>query len=60
MHANALGGVLFDFCKQDDEAHIKEIKNYFGFEVKGNNSQMLMGDSIAQGRADPEPAATDL
>jgi hypothetical protein len=53
MHANALGGVHFDFRRTQDEAHINEIKNYFGFEVKGNNNQMLIGDEISVGRADP-------
>jgi hypothetical protein len=53
MHANALGGVHFDFRKAQDEAHIKEIKNYFGFELKGNNNQMLVGDEIDLARADP-------
>ena len=52
MHANALGGVHLDFSRAQDEAHINEIKNYFGFERKGANSQMLMGDEIGIGRAD--------
>jgi hypothetical protein len=54
MHANALGGVHFNFRKAQHEAHINEIKNYFGFEVKGTNSQMLIGEDIARGRADPQ------
>ncbi len=53
MHANALGGVHLDFRKTQDEAHITEIKNYFGFEIKGSRSQMLIGDDISVGRADP-------
>jgi len=53
MHANALGGVHFDFRRTEDETHINEIKNYFGFELKGNNSQMLVGNDISLGRADP-------
>ncbi len=57
MHANALGGVHFDFRKAQDEAHIKEIKNYLGFELKGSNNQILVGDEIGQGRADPVWAA---
>jgi hypothetical protein len=53
MHANALGGVHFNFRRKEDEAHINEIKNYFGFEVKGNNFHMLVGNEIEKGRADP-------
>lgn len=52
MHANMLGGVHFDFRRADDEAHIKEIKNYFGFEMKGNNYQMLVGNEIEVARSD--------
>lgn len=33
--------------------HIDEIKNYFGFELKGSNHQMLVGDEIGVGRANP-------
>lgn len=57
MHANALGGVHLNFRRRDDEQHINEIKNYFGFEVRalGNNKnlQMLKGQDIASARADP-------
>lgn len=52
MHANMLGGVHLDFKRVDDEAHIKEIKNYFGFEIKGNNCQMLIGAEIERARSD--------
>jgi hypothetical protein len=53
MLANTLGGVHLNFKKSQDEAHIKEIKNYFGFELKGNNYQMLVGEQIGLARADP-------
>jgi hypothetical protein len=53
MHANALGGVHLDFRRTRDEADINEIKHFFGFELKGNLKQMLMGDEISVGRADP-------
>lgn len=51
MHANALGGVHFDFRRKQDETHINDIKNFFGFELKGNLKQMLIGDEISVGRA---------
>ena len=51
-HANKLGGVHYDFERKTDEAHINEIKNTFGFEVKGNNYQMLVGNDIEIARAD--------
>jgi hypothetical protein len=54
MHANILGGVHFDFSKAQDQKHINEIKNYFGFELKGTTSQMLIGDEIGIGRADAD------
>lgn len=55
LHANALGGVHFDLdSRRIKKQYIHEIQNYFGFEVKGSNSQMLIGDQIAQGRADQE------
>ena len=53
MHANLLGGVHLDFRRGDDEEHINEIKNYFGFEIKPDTHQMLVGDEIAVARADP-------
>ena len=53
MHANALGGVHFDFRKAQAETHILEIKDYFGFEIKGSNNQMLVGPEISAARADP-------
>jgi len=53
MHANKLGGVHLDFRRKQDETHINEIKNYFGFEIIGNNHHMLVGDQIDQGRSDP-------
>jgi len=53
MHANSLGGVHFDYRRTQDEAYIDEIKNYFGFELKGNSHQMLLGNEIGGGRADP-------
>lgn len=55
LHANALGGVHFDLdSRRIKKKYIHEIPNYFGFEVNGNNSQMLIGDQIAQGRADQD------
>lgn len=53
MHANALGGVHFDLKRADDEQQIREIKNYFGFEIQGTNNQMLIGNDISVARADP-------
>jgi hypothetical protein len=50
---NRVQAIHFDFRKAQDEAHIKEIKNYLGFELKGSNNQILVGDEIGQGRADP-------
>lgn len=52
MHANALGGVHFDFRRTYAEPHIIEIKNYIGLEVTGKNMKMLIGDDIDVGRAD--------
>jgi hypothetical protein len=53
LHANTLGGVHFDpGNRRHKKQHIHEIPNYFGFEVKGSNFQMLIGDDIIQGRAD--------
>lgn len=52
MHANTLGGVHFDFKKAHSEKHIIEIKNYLGYEVSGDNIQMLVGEDINTGRAD--------
>jgi hypothetical protein len=52
MHANALGGVHFGF--PSNEAYIYEIKNYFGFELRGGQTQMLRGDEIENGRTDPQ------
>jgi hypothetical protein len=52
MHANTVGGVHLDFRKAADEAHIREIKNYLGFEVKGKNIRMLIGEEINELRAD--------
>lgn len=54
MHANALGGVHFDFRKATSETHIKELKNFLGFEVLGNKYNMLVGKTIEAGRADPQ------
>jgi hypothetical protein len=51
--ANKLGGAHLDFRRKGDETHIDELKNYFGFEVAPKTNQMLVGDSIASGRADP-------
>lgn len=53
MHANALGGVHLDFRRAAAQPSIIAIKNYFGFEIKPNTCQMLMGDEIAEGRDDP-------
>jgi hypothetical protein len=52
IHANVLGGVHLDFSRAQDETHINEIKNYFGFERRGTTSHMLIGDKIGVGRAD--------
>jgi hypothetical protein len=52
MHANRLGGVHLDFKRADDEAHINQIKNYFGFEIKPHTHQMLVGEEIEAARAD--------
>ncbi len=54
MHANKLGGVHLDFERDDDEAHIDQIKNYFGFEKEPVVFNMLKGDKIALARADPK------
>jgi hypothetical protein len=55
LHANSLGGIHFDpESRRHKKQHIHEIPNYFGFEVKGNNSHMLIGDEISRGRADPD------
>jgi hypothetical protein len=53
MHANALGGVHLDFRRKEDETHINEIKDYFGFEIKPHTRQMLVGKEISAARADP-------
>jgi|SRR5208337_260782 len=53
MHARKLGGVHLDFRRADDEAHIDEIKNYFGFDREPKVSRMLMGAEIAAARSDP-------
>src|ERR1700686_3032806 len=53
MHANILGGVHLDFRRADDQYHIDEIKNYFGFEIKPDTHQMLVCAEIAAARADP-------
>lgn len=54
LHADELGGVHFDPENRriKKKQYIKEIPNYFGFDVKGSNFQMLIDDQIAQGRAD--------
>jgi hypothetical protein len=57
--ANKFGGTHLDFRRRDDEAHINEIKDYFGFEVETDDrgrlvgSKMLIGQEISLGRADP-------
>jgi hypothetical protein len=51
MLANKLGGVHFD---AKIETHVTEIRNHFGFEIKGSNYQMLIGNEIAEGRADQQ------
>lgn len=53
MHANRLGGVHLDFRRKPNEAHIDEIKNYFGFEILPHTHQMLIGRDIEIARADP-------
>jgi hypothetical protein len=53
MQARKLGGVHLDFRRADDEAHIDEIKNYFGFDREPKVSRMLMGAEIAAARSDP-------
>lgn len=53
MHANRLGGVHFDTRRKANETHINELKNFFGFEVKPNTNQMLVGDEIRVAREDP-------
>jgi hypothetical protein len=53
MHANTLGGVHFDFKKAHAEQHIMEIKNYLGYETRGSNIQMILGEEIINGRSDP-------
>jgi hypothetical protein len=57
MHANALGGVHLNFQRTRSETHIIELKNYFGYEVNGRNYQMMIGNEIAVGRADPDRRA---
>jgi hypothetical protein len=52
MHANRLGGVHLDFRRKPNEAHIDELKNYFGYELLAHKRQMLMGPEIAVARAD--------
>jgi len=52
--ANRFGGAHLDFRRQADEQHIDEIKNYFGLEMIGTNHKMLIGQEIADGRADPQ------
>jgi hypothetical protein len=52
MHANKLGGVHLDFSRTEDEEHVNEIKEYFGFEVSETGYQMLMGEEIQRGRDD--------
>jgi hypothetical protein len=51
-HANKLGGVHLDFQRAADQAHIDEIKNYFGFDQEVDPFRMLAGDKIARARAD--------
>lgn len=53
MHANKFGGVHLDFKRKAEEAHIDEIKNYFGFDQEASPLRMLMGAEIAATRADP-------
>lgn len=53
LHANALGGVHFDFQRTQDEAHTIEVEHYLGFELKGSTVQMLTGREISEGHADP-------
>ena len=53
MHANQLGGIHFDFDKAKRESHIMEIKNYLGFELNGQNHQLLVAGQITEARADP-------
>ena len=50
-HANKLGGIHYDFKRKINEGHINAIKNAFGFEVNGNNYQILLGNDIEVGRA---------
>ncbi len=56
LHANVLGGVHYDpkSRRVNKKEYLHEIPNYFGFEVKGRNYQMLIGEQIAQGRADQD------
>ena len=54
MHARKLGGVHLDFRRAEDEAHIDEIKNYFGFDREPSVFRMLRGADIAAARADPD------
>jgi hypothetical protein len=65
VHANKLGGVHLDFRRAADQAHINEIRNYFGFDREAAPLGMLVGDQIAAARADPNRRqhiydATDL
>jgi hypothetical protein len=53
MNAIALGGIHFDPRKAQGKPHIREVKNIFGYEIKGNINQMIIGDEISAGRADP-------
>jgi hypothetical protein len=53
IHANSLGGVHFQLGRKQNEGHIDELKNSFGFEVKDRNIQMLIGADVAKGRTDP-------
>ena len=53
LHANKLGGVHLDFKRAPDEAHIDEIKNYFGFDSVAHPLQMMRGADIATARSDP-------
>lgn len=54
MHANLLGGVHLDSKRKNDQIHIDEIKNYCGFEINNTTHQILVGESIVTGRADPK------
>jgi hypothetical protein len=50
FHANALGGVHFNFRRAETEIGLSKLKNLFGYEVVGSNYQMLVGDAIEAAR----------